>query len=67
MKKVAIIDYGMGNLRSIEKCLNYLGVESIIIDNPKNLKDFTHIILPGVGSFKKAISNLKKNKSCEQR
>ena len=61
MKKVAIIDYGMGNLRSIEKCLNYLGIENKIIDDPKNLKNFTHIILPGVGSFKKAISNLKKN------
>ena len=65
MKKVAIIDYGMGNLRSIEKCLNYLGIENKIIDDPKNLKNFTHIILPGVGSFKKAISNLKKNNMYE--
>jgi glutamine amidotransferase len=65
VKKVAIIDYGMGNLRSIEKCLNYLGIENKIIDDPKNLKNFTHIILPGVGSFKKAISNLKKNNMYE--
>jgi len=58
-KKIAIIDYGMGNLKSVEISLNYLGLENKLIRDPKNLKKFSHIILPGVGSFKRAIKNLK--------
>tara|TARA_B100000989_G_scaffold298924_1_gene291105 strand:- start:2236 stop:2859 length:624 start_codon:yes stop_codon:yes gene_type:complete len=61
-KKVAIINYGMGNLRSVEVSLNYLGVKNKLIDNANNLKFFTHIILPGVGSFNIAVKNLKKTK-----
>ena len=61
IKKTAIIDYGMGNLKSVENCLNYLGIKNSLIDNPKYLKDYSHIILPGVGSFKEAIKNLRKN------
>mgnify|MGYP001358575042 CR=1 FL=1 len=57
--KVAIINYGMGNLKSVEISLNYLGAYNKLIDNSKNLKNFSHIILPGVGSFKSAIKNLK--------
>lgn len=60
-RKVAIIDYGMGNLKSIINALDYLGVESKLISNPKYLFRYTHIILPGVGSFKKAVKNLKSN------
>ena len=60
-KKIAIIDYGMGNLKSVEISLNYLGLQNELIRDPKNLKKFSHIILPGVGSFKKAIKNLKSN------
>ena len=60
-KKVAIIDYGMGNLKSIINALDYLGVENKLISDPKYLFKYSHIILPGVGSFKKAIKNLKTN------
>ena len=59
-KKVAIINYGMGNLRSVEVSLNHLGIQNNVISNPDKLIGFSHIILPGVGSFKKAIYNLKK-------
>jgi glutamine amidotransferase len=59
IKKVAIIDYGMGNLKSIEISLNYLGIENKLIRNPEHIKKYSHIILPGVGSFKTAIKNLK--------
>ena len=58
-KTVAIVDYGMGNLRSIKVSLNYLGVKNALVINAKQLKKYSHIILPGVGSFKKAIKNLK--------
>ena len=60
-RKIAIIYYGMGNLKSIINALDYLGVESKLISNPKYLFRYTHIILPGVGSFKKAVKNLKSN------
>ncbi len=61
-KKVAIINYGMGNLRSVEVSLDYLGVKNELVDNPNRLTLFTHIILPGVGSYNVAIKNLKKRK-----
>lgn len=57
--EVAIIDYGMGNLKSVEISLNYLGVANKLVKNPIHIKNYTHIILPGVGSFKTAIKNLK--------
>ncbi len=60
-KKVAIINFGMGNLNSVQISLNYLAIKNDVIDNPKNIFDYSHIVLPGVGSFKKAIKNLKKN------
>jgi len=60
-KKVAIIDFGMGNLNSVKISLNYLAIKNDILDNPKNILDYSHIVIPGVGSFKKAIKNLKKN------
>lgn len=59
MKKVAIINYGMGNVLSVQKALNALNVPSVISDNAEEINDCTHIILPGVGSFKKAMSNLR--------
>lgn len=48
---IAIINYGLGNVGSIHNMLNFLGVESKIIDSPSQLKDADKIILPGVGSF----------------
>ncbi|MFW9939013.1 MAG: imidazole glycerol phosphate synthase subunit HisH [Candidatus Thorarchaeota archaeon] len=56
---IAIIDYEMGNLKSISKCLKYLNVNSFITDNPNLIKDSNGIILPGVGAFKNAMRNLK--------
>src|SRR3990167_6921441 len=56
---VGIIDYGMGNIKSVEKALSFIGVESKIVDNSIALQDCTHIILPGVGSFGEAVKNLK--------
>ena len=61
-KKICIIDYGMGNITSIENSLKYLSVNYDVISNSKNLNKYSHIILPGVGSFKTAMNNLKKNK-----
>ena len=56
---IAIIDYGMGNLRSVEKALAYLGQLSEITDDPKRVLAADHVILPGVGAFRDAMTRLK--------
>nr|WP_319520919.1 imidazole glycerol phosphate synthase subunit HisH [uncultured Sphaerochaeta sp.] len=56
---IAIIDYNMGNIFSIANMLKRIGYESYIAKSPKELKDATSIILPGVGSFDYGIKNLQ--------
>lgn len=57
---VAIIDYGMGNLRSIQKAFEYLGFEAVLTDDPAVIGAAGHIVLPGVGAFADAVSQLHK-------
>ena len=57
---VAIVDYGMGNLRSVQNAVAHVGGESIIVAGPKELAAYDKIILPGVGAFGQAISGLQK-------
>ena len=59
-KKVGIIDYGAGNLGSIHNAIQYLDAKTKIISSPSELDQFSHLILPGVGSFGKLADNLKK-------
>ncbi len=56
---VAIIDYGMGNVASVQKALNFLKIESIITDDHDLIKKAKTILLPGVGSFVQGMKNLK--------
>lgn len=58
-QKVLIVDYGMGNLRSVYGALKYFGVEPKVSDNPEDIKKADKIIIPGVGAFGKAVENLK--------
>ncbi len=59
--KVAIINYGMGNLKSIIGSLNHLGVQDIVVtSNAGEINDSDKIILPGVGAFREAMKNIKK-------
>lgn len=60
-KKITIIDYGMGNICSIESCLKYLNFESIVSKNYREISLSKNIILPGVGNFKEAMKNLREN------
>lgn len=60
-KKVAIIDYGMGNLKSVENSCKKLGFKTSIVSVPSELSEFNKLILPGVGSFKKSMKMLKNN------
>ncbi|MEK4538792.1 imidazole glycerol phosphate synthase subunit HisH [Peribacillus sp. FSL K6-1552] len=59
---IGIVDYGMGNLFSVSKGLERLGADSFISDDPEELSKATGIILPGVGSFRDAMSLLEKQK-----
>ena len=55
---VAIIDYGMGNVASVQKALNFLKIESVITDDHELIKEAKTILLPGVGSFVQGMKNL---------
>ncbi|MCA9090296.1 MAG: imidazole glycerol phosphate synthase subunit HisH [Planctomycetaceae bacterium] len=56
---IGIIDYGMGNLRSVEKALEMLGAETLISSSPAELAHVEKLILPGVGAFRDAIHDLR--------
>lgn len=55
---VGILDYGMGNIFSIQNAVKHLGGESIIVDVPEKLARCSHAILPGVGAFPDAMNRL---------
>ena len=59
-KKVGIIGYGAGNLASIYNAISYLEFDAKLISNTNEIKNFSHLILPGVGSFGKLANNLQK-------
>jgi imidazole glycerol phosphate synthase glutamine amidotransferase subunit len=61
-KKVGIINYGAGNISSVFNAINFLEYEPKFISDPKEAKNFSHLILPGVGNFGKLAKNLKKKK-----
>lgn len=56
---IAIIDYEMGNLKSIYKCLKHLNVDAIITDESEIILDADGVILPGVGAFGDAMMHLR--------
>ena len=55
---IGIIDYGMGNLRSVENALKKLGIPSVISSDPAVLKTCEKLILPGVGAFGDCMANI---------
>ena len=57
---IGIIDYDAGNIKSVEKALQYLGQENVVSRDPQVLLKADKVILPGVGSFGDAMENLKK-------
>lgn len=62
MNKIAVIDYGMGNLHSVMKALQYEKVPAILTDNPETIRKCCGILLPGVGAFSDAMVEIKKRK-----
>lgn len=59
---IAVVDYGMGNLKSVGKALKKVGGEVLITRDPAKIKESQGLVLPGVGSFKDCMINLKENK-----
>lgn len=57
---IVIIDYGMGNLKSVRNALNYLGIENKISADPNEIKKADALILPGVGAFPDAMETIEK-------
>lgn len=55
---IQIIDYGMGNLRSVQKAFEHVGVDAEVCTDPTALKDAPAAVLPGVGAFQDAIAEL---------
>ena len=55
----AIIDYGAGNIRSVQNALQYLGEEAVLTSDPSVILSADHVILPGVGSFGDAMERLR--------
>ncbi len=56
---LGLIDYGMGNLHSVEKCLERLDQRCSFIHNADDLEGVDALILPGVGAFDPAMANLR--------
>jgi glutamine amidotransferase len=57
--KITVVDYGMGNLRSVQKKFEQLGIPVVISGDPQAVSDSDRLILPGVGHFSKGVENLK--------
>ena len=55
---IAIIDYGMGNLRSVHKAFEAVGHEAVVTRDPRIIADASHVVLPGVGAFGDCMANL---------
>ncbi len=57
--RVAVIDYGSGNIRSVSKALESLGARVEVVSSPFDTEDFDKFVLPGVGAFGDTVQGLK--------
>lgn len=60
MHMIAVIDYGMGNLRSVQKALEIAGANAKVTSRPEDIRKAEKIVFPGVGSFGEAMKELKR-------
>lgn len=56
---IAVIDYGMGNLRSVQKALEAVGAKTKVTSQPEDMEDADKLVFPGVGAFGEAMKELK--------
>ena len=59
--KVVVIDYGAGNLGSVKRAFEECGAAAVITGHPEELRQATHLVLPGVGAFNAGMSNLRRS------
>jgi imidazole glycerol-phosphate synthase subunit HisH len=59
MKPILIVDYGMANLRSVQKAFEKVGAQAIISADPNRIAEADKLVLPGVGAFRDAIARLR--------
>ena len=57
---IKIVDYGMGNLRSVQKAFEKIGAEAVIVTRPADVEGAQKLVLPGVGAFRDGIHELKR-------
>lgn len=57
---IAIVDYGMGNLRSVSKAFEAVGHEAVVTRDRATIKNASHMVLPGVGAFGDCMANLER-------
>jgi glutamine amidotransferase len=57
---IGIVDYGMGNLRSVYNAVVFLGYEARLVSKTEDFNGLSHLIIPGVGAFSPAMTNLQK-------
>lgn len=57
---IAIIDYGMGNIHSVQKALEFYGAKTIVTNESRQIEPCEKVVLPGVGAFDDAVSELEK-------
>ncbi len=58
--KIVIVDYGMGNLRNVQKAFEKIGFEARLTRNKSEIRRASAVVLPGVGAFKDCMENLEK-------
>jgi len=58
-KFICILDYGSGNVRSVYNMIKYLGYDAVVSNSVDKIKNCSHLILPGVGSFGASISKIE--------
>ena len=63
---IGILSVGLGNIGSIQSAIHNLGFDSILVSSPNDFADISHLILPGVGNYSAAISDLKFKQLDEQ-
>ena len=59
--KIGILDYGMGNLKSVSNAIDKIGLQSTVVQYPEEINLYDGLILPGVGAFPQAIQKIKES------
>ena len=62
---IALLDYGAGNLRSVEKALRFVGGDVRLVVSPDGMKDASAVVLPGVGAFDDCVNAMHRQELLE--